>query len=345
MKKVIYFLLLVLVLLAACSKDNEAENIEEKDNTIDDKTAPESGQVFPLTGMDADEAVDKRIVGVMVNNHTKARPQTGLSKADMVFEILAEGQITRFLALFQSETPEEVGPVRSAREYYFDLANGYDALYVYHGAANFVNDMIRKRGIDHLNGSLYDNDGILFKRESSRKAPHNSYLQFDAVYDTAEREEYDITHSYKPLPFLDKKAEITGDPANHVTIDYTKNTLGTVVAFDYDKNSGKYIRFSDKEKTVELDSGEPIQVENVFIVETKHKVFDDEGRREVDLTSGGDGYLIQKGKVQQVQWENQDGRIIPLKNGKPIGFVPGKTWVNVVPKSPGIEQSVTVSNE
>lgn len=345
MKKVIYLLLVVLVLLAACTKDKEAENIEGKDNTIDEKTAPEARGVFPLTGMDADEAVNKRIVGVMVNNHTKARPQAGLSKADIVFEILAEGQITRFLALFQSETPDVVGPVRSAREYYFELANGYDALYVYHGAANFVNDMIEDRGIDHLNGSLYDDDGILFKRASSRKAPHNSYLQFGAVYDTAEHEGYATTASDKPLPFLEKGADVTGEDANHVKINYTKGSVGTVVSFDYDENSEKYTRFSDGEKTVELDSEDPVQVDNVFIVETTHKVFDGEGRREVDITSGGNAYLIQKGKVQKVQWENQDGRVIPVKDGKPIGFVPGKTWVNVIPTNPGIEQSVIVSNE
>src|SRR5699024_9177080 len=124
-----------------------------------------------------------RAIAVMINNHPQARPHAGLSKADIVFEILAEGDITRHLALFQSEQADVIGSVRSAREYYFELANGYDALYVYHGAANFVNDMIKSRKIEHLNGALYDNDGKLFKRESFRKAPHNSFLLFDGVYD------------------------------------------------------------------------------------------------------------------------------------------------------------------
>src|SRR5690625_2486555 len=147
--------------------------------------------IYPLTGVGTDEGVDNRIVSVMVNNHPKARPQSGLSQADMVFEILAEGDITRFLALFQSEQPDVVGPVRSAREYYFTLADGYDALYVYHGAADFVNDMIINRGIPSLNGAQYDNNGHLFKREDFRKAPHNSYLLFDGVYDVAEQKGYD----------------------------------------------------------------------------------------------------------------------------------------------------------
>src|SRR5690625_7813177 len=88
----------------------------------------------------------------MINNHPAARPQSGLSQADIVFEMLAEGNMTRFLAFFQSEQPEVVGPVRSAREYYFDLAEGYDALYVYHGAAKFINAMINDRYIVYLKG-------------------------------------------------------------------------------------------------------------------------------------------------------------------------------------------------
>src|SRR5699024_5807754 len=104
----------------------------------------EHSHTYPLTGIHADDEVKERIVAVMVNNHKLARPQSGLSKADIVFEILAEGDITRFLALFQSDKPDVVGPVRSARDYYFKLAKQYDALYVYHGAANFVNDMINR---------------------------------------------------------------------------------------------------------------------------------------------------------------------------------------------------------
>lgn len=338
MKKTIFFMLVVLILLTSCSKDKE-----QTDN--DDISGKASESVYPLTGVQSDEGTDDRTIGVMVNNHPKARPQSGLSQADIVFEILAEGQITRFLALFQSETPDVVGPVRSAREYYFDLAAGYDAIYVYHGAANFVNDMIEDQNIEHLNGALYDDDGVLFKRESFRKAPHNSYLQFGAVHDEAAQQGYPTTATDEPLPFLDEGADVQGEAAEHVKIDYTKGGSGTVVEFDYDKNSGKYNRSSDGEKTVELDSEAPIQVANVFIVEAAHEVFDDEGRRKIDLTSGGNAYLIQQGKVKQIQWENKNGRIIPVEDGKAVGFVPGKTWVNVIPTDPGIEQAVIISDE
>ncbi|GGJ93807.1 putative lipoprotein YerB [Lentibacillus kapialis] len=351
-KVIVYLSLFILLFLAACSDDQEkgAGDSESKENTVTEKEKPgasDNMNTFPLTGVQTDRPANNRIVSVMINNHRKARPQSGLSKADIVFEMLAEGRITRFMAMFQSEMPDVAGPVRSAREYYFELAEGYDAIYIYHGAANFVNDMIQNRGIEHLDGAAYDNNGHLFKRESFRNAPHNSYLQFDGVYDTAKKKGYNVTQTHDPLPFAadEGTAGISGDPAGNVKVDYSSKRLSYVVNYKYDKKNGTYTRYSDGEKSVELDSGEPITADNIFIVETPHQVIDDAGRRKIDITSGGDAYLVQKGKIRDVKWENRDGRIIPVKNGKPVQFVQGNTWINVIPTEPGISQSVTVSND
>lgn len=350
MRKIVYVLLILVLFLAACSKEKENENAsnhEEKDTDRNPKNEiPAEGEnQFPLTGLYTDEPVDNRIIGVMINNHSEARPQSGLSDADMVFELLAEGKITRFLALFQSEIPDTIGPVRSAREYYFDLADRYNALYVYHGAADFVDEMIINQGISFLNGSTYDNDGHLFKRESFRKAPHNSYLLVDAVYDVASDKGYQTSVDYEPLLFLeeDEAAAIEGEPAQHLEIVYSENPM-EIVEYDFDSTTGKYKRYSDREQTVELNTGTPIEVENVFIIETYHEVIDDAGRRAIDLESGGNAYLIQEGKAQKVEWKNDNGRLVPVKDGKTLGFVPGKTWVNVIPTDPSMEQSVTITN-
>src|SRR5690625_3851322 len=222
MKKFSIAIILLLIFIIGCSKnedvveDNESNDNNHEENEVEQQEPTFSG-TFPLTGIATNEDTDQRIVSVMINNHPVARPQSGLSQADIVFEILAEGGITRFLALFQSEQPEIVGPVRSAREYYFELATGYDALYVFHGAANFVYDMIRDRGVENLNGAVHDNDGHLFKRESFRKAPHNSYLLYDAVYDVAESKGYDIISTIEPL-HLDQKS--TRLNSSHVAISY-----------------------------------------------------------------------------------------------------------------------------
>lgn len=349
MKKFSIAMILFLIFIVGCSKDKDIvddnkvteESIEEEKI---EQQEPTYAGVFPLTGIETNEDTDRRIVSVMVNNHPAARPQSGLSQADIVFEILAEGGITRFLALFQSERPEIVGPVRSAREYYFELATGYDALYIFHGAADFVYDMIRDRGIENLNGATYDNDGHLFKRESFRKAPHNSYLLYDAVDEVAESQGYDIISSVEPLKFLAKDEAIDGEIANQIIVKYPGRNETDIVEYSYDQTSEKYSRFENQSQTVELDSEEPIQVDNLFIVETYHEVIDNEGRRRVDLQDSGQAYLFQKGKMRRLEWKNENGRIIPVKDGEPVGFVPGKTWINVVPSNPGIEQLVIFSD-
>ncbi|WP_042141972.1 DUF3048 domain-containing protein [Paucisalibacillus sp. EB02] len=342
----------ILFLLGACTdKANKDENPKEDVEEVTEpeqieESEPQYSNVYPFTGIKTNEDVNHRAVGIMVNNHSKARPQTGLSQADIVFEVLAEGMITRFLAIFHSEQPEVVGPVRSAREYYFDLANRYHALYIYHGAAGFVNDMLDNRNIDHLDGAIYDNDGNLFKRESFRVAPHNSYLLFKNVHKVASDIGYEVTAEHNPMPFLseDEVGTISGDSANHVEIVYSNKPVNTV-EFEYDPTTEKYNRYNNGEMTVELETNEPIQVDNIFIIETYHEVIDDAGRRAIDFYDGGNAYLIQKGKVQQVEWENRDGQLIPVKDGEVIGFVPGKTWINVVPTNPGMDNSVTITGE
>ncbi|MYL36103.1 DUF3048 domain-containing protein [Pontibacillus yanchengensis] len=358
---ILLFLLAFPLILAACADNSsrEAQNVETIDrdetnvqkeedggNTKEEKQKQEPvyQNMYPLTGEPTNEDVDDRIVAVMVNNHSFAQPQTGLTKADMVYEVLAEGQITRFVAFFHSDMPDVVGPVRSAREYYINIAKGYNALYLYHGAATYIENQLKQGWIDHLNGMYYDDNGTLFKRESFRNPPHNSYLQMDGVYKTAEAKGMEVEKNHKPLPFLsDQEVEgLSGEAATDVKITYSTTPQETVT-YKYDKTSKKYVRYSDGDKTIDRETEEPMTVDNVFIVETGHEIIDNVGRRAVDLDSGGSGYLLQRGKMQEVQWKNVNGRILPYKDGKKLGFVPGKTWVNIIPERPGIQQSVNMS--
>src|SRR5690625_3183909 len=163
-KSYIYFIsvIIMLVVMSGCAKDETSGSAPEPEPKEENNTENVTLQTFPFSGLETEGEVNQRAYAVMVNNHAQARPQTGLSKADIVFEMLTEGDITRFLAIYQSDIPEVVGPVRSAREYYFTLAENYDAIYVYHGAADFIDQKIQSRGIENLPGSIYDNDGHLF---------------------------------------------------------------------------------------------------------------------------------------------------------------------------------------
>lgn len=342
---ILFFLFVVLIAaMFGCKKDDGSKN-EGKENHTSQKDGISTGEhTYPFTGIATDEDVDHRPFAVMINNQNEARPHDGIVDADIVFELLAEGDITRFLALFHSNIPEKVGSVRSAREYYFELAQGYDALYVYHGAANFVNDMINERNIEHLNGAVYDNDQQLFTRDTARKAPHNSYVFLDHAHEVAEGKGYDMTSSAKPLTFTEE-AEIEGEDAKKIEVGYNGQNPAHLVSFSYDEGTGRYARSEDGEATTDLTTEAPIEIENILIIETAHHVFDSEGRREIDLSSGGSGYLVQQGVMQEITWENQEGQLIPTKDGQVVPFVQGKTWVNVVPTDPGLQSSVNVVHD
>lgn len=328
--------------LVACSSDKEIKKESEKEAAtpvVKEETGVDTEEMnqYPLTGVAEKEESMNRAIAVMVNNHPKARPQSGLSEADIVYEVLAEGDITRFLAIFQSRMPKEIGPVRSARDYYIELAKGYDSLYVAHGYSPEAKEMLTNGSIDDINGIQYD--GTLFKRASFRKAPHNSYITYEHIKEGAEKNGFDMERPPDALNFSDK-GKNNGEAANSVMISYNHNPLFNAV-YDFNEKEGRYERFSNGEQTIDYDSKDPVLIENLFIVEAPHKIVDDKGRRDIDLKSGGDAYLIQEGKLRKLQWKNVNGRILPYEKNKPVSLRKGSTWINVIPSSPGLTGSVS----
>nr|WP_295973512.1 DUF3048 domain-containing protein [uncultured Bacillus sp.] len=343
LKKSFALFAIILLLATGCNKKEPVVETNEKPNHegIEEPQNKEKEYAFhfPLTGIGSEEEISGRAVAVMVNNHPAARPQSGLTKADIVYEVLAEGNVTRFLAIFQSEQPERIGPVRSARDYYIHLAKGYDALYIAHGNSVTAKNLLKSGYIDNLNGLYYD--GTLFERVRFRKAPHNSYIRFDNIIKGAKQNDYDLDQEPDSLTFLSEKEvkKLSGEAADKVSISYYENTFSS--SFEFDEDLQKYKRFSNGEQTVDYDTDDPVLVDNVFVVETPHKIVSDEGHRDINLTLGGRAFLFQKGKMLEVEWENENGRILPYLNGNPVGLVPGKTWINIIPVKPGLDQSVT----
>lgn len=122
---------------------------------------------------------------------------------------------------------------------------------------------------------------------------------------------------------------ISGDNALEISINYGSSANNVV--YQFDKEQKKYSRIVGGEQSLDLETKTPVLIDNIFVVEMSHRVIDDVGRRAIDITSGGEGLLIQNGVYQTVQWQNVDGQILPVKNGEALGFLRGKTWINVVP--------------
>ncbi len=330
-------LLFLIMFIVACNKD-ETSNVEEPvEIEVEEEVDIEPGEeedkeeflnTYPLTGIGTNDEVNHRTFGVMIENTRSARPQSGIYQADLVYEVLSEATITRLLAFFHSERPEIIGPVRSARDYYIRLNNGYNGIYVSAGGSPQAFAMFQSGQVDFISGLDYD--GRYFSRSSARKAPHNLYTSYENLLKAAEHAKRSLTVPAPPLPFLENGAIVRGDKVSEVSINYGSNANN--VEYHYDDEQKKYIRMIGGEQSLDLETKNPVLIDNIFIVEMTHRVIDDVGRRSIDTASGGEGLLFQQGVVQSVQWENVDGQILPLKDGEKVGFVPGKTWINVVPK-------------
>ncbi|KUP09956.1 lipoprotein YerB [Bacillus coahuilensis m2-6] len=337
MLKQTVFSVATLLLLAGCngSKEEVVEPISEtKEPTVEEveEIKEESAFTYPLTGLKVDEAATNRPIAVTVNNHPKARPQSGLHKADIVYEMLAEGDVTRLVAVYQSTYPQLVGPVRSSRTYFIDIAKGFDSIYIAHGYSPDAKAILSSGEIDHLNGMQYD--GTLFHRASDRQAPHNSYITFENILKGADKLGFETVAVPTPLTFSEEGTE--GQNQQSFSVSYYNNSDFTS-QYQFDSTTSSYSRYNKGTQLIDKESQEPITLSNIFVIETDHEVVDSVGRRDIDLTSGGSGYLFQNGFKLDVKWKNENGILIPYGEKGPLPFIPGQTWVHIVPSLSSVQ--------
>lgn len=342
------WILAASLFLVACNKSDGVDEAiaddptEVEEETGQEEVAEELKYKLPFTGEMVAEQSTQRPVLVTINNQPEARPQSGLQQADIVFEMLAEGEGTRLLALYQSEMPETVGPIRSARKYFIDVAKGLDAFYVAHGYSPEAKTMLNQGVVDHINGMQYD--GIYFKRASHRKAPHNSYLSQENFERAADKLKLDLeTNDFIAYSFYENDENVRigmAAPAVNVKISNAKSYQSRYFYFE---DEGTYERSQGGSLTIDEQTNERLAISNLLFFEIPHRVVDQEGRRELDLTAGGRAYVAQKGMLREVKWENRAGQLVAIESdGSDVLLVPGQTWVHFVPTNPGIATAVTL---
>ncbi|QBK24521.1 DUF3048 domain-containing protein [Ureibacillus thermophilus] len=344
-KKALFCVFASVSLLAACGdKEKGTEKIEEPVKPTEEVEEKVELYPTPFTGELREKESTLRPIIATINNHPAARPQSGIASADVVYEMLAEGDVTRFLALYQSEIPEKIGPIRSARSYFVELAEGLDAFYIAHGYSPEAKQMLESGVVDNINGMNYD--GTYFKRSKDRVAPHNSYFITDNLEAVAEKVNASLLYQKKVsyTYYDEEESPKKGVQADQVHVRYSKNENFNC-SYSYDSTNNTYTRSSGGTMTTDLLTGEPLKLSNVLIFEMEHTVIDNKGRREIDIHSGGFAYLFQQGMMRVVHWENIDGVLTAVENdGSKVKLVPGKTWVHFVPTNPGITTSVTYTS-
>ncbi|AOZ93594.1 DUF3048 domain-containing protein [Paenibacillus crassostreae] len=338
--------LIVILILSSCANSNSAEQatpvplplVEEE--PVEIITLPL--YTAPLTGLPIEEPSIARPIAVMINNAPAARPQTGLSKADIIYEVLAEGGITRLIAIYQSQNDAvAVGPIRSIRPYLIEIGDLYNGLLVHAGGSPDAYSILQKQKKDDLDE--IGKAGSFFWRDKSRKAPHNLYSDTDKLREGAEQLGYAQEVEIPTYPFRSEYEVVTGENAEKV--DITFQLKDYTVSYEYDESTKLYKRFINNKSHIDLMNNVPLETANVIIMGADHRVLDDVGRLSVDLDLGGEALILQHGKLIRGNWiHTQDDVIRFVKDNQEIPLLPGNTYINIVPNEPTFDSHVTVSN-
>lgn len=345
-------LALLLLIAAGCGKKEDAGGVVEQETEQEtpieipepepEPEPEEPAIVAPLTGVPREAEAKQRPVAVMINNLAPARPQSGLPHADVVWEVLAEGGITRLIAIFQSDEAYDgaIGPIRSIRPYMIELAESYNAVIVHAGASDEAYGILRRQKKEHLDEIT--NAGAYFRRDSSRKAPHNLYSDLPNLRAGAEKRGYPAEVEIPAFRFLNAAEEgaIKGDA---LEIDIRFQLKNYIVSYRYDAEKRQYLRFINGEPHTDLVSGEQLAAVNLVVLGTSHKVLDNEGRLAVDLNAGGPAMLIRHGEVVECAWERDASGVIRIvKDGQELPFARGTVYYHIVPDPQSVADHVTI---
>ena len=278
----------------------------------------------PLTGMpfEGDEAALARpAVVVKVDNHPRARPQTGLDRADMVIELRAEG-VTRFMAVYHSDLPEPVGPVRSARTSDFDILTALDSPAFAYSGANAIVD----RGLGGLGIYARYEDRVDFYRDRNRNSPHNLYVNPQGLQDKLPSDATPPSPWFtfgSPEQVAAQGRAISGE----VTVVFTGSPI---VEYQWDRAVGGWIRDQDGQSHSTI-SGDQLAPTNVVIMSARYGVSRaDAASPELISVGSGAVTVLTDGRVIEGTWSRLDNTRPPTisdLDGNEIVLTPGQTWV------------------
>jgi hypothetical protein len=327
-----YFLLLLIPILSSCSVPEAETDILNTNFTPKPTTEYEykydakekSVLTSPLTGLPLrDEKINNQHFGVMIENSPMARPQSGLSLADIVYEIKTEGDISRYLAVFHDNIPKTIGPIRSSRHYFIPLAENLNTPYIHFGASTYAYDYLSsdEMSVPHIDG-IKENQ--YFTRDNSRIAPHNAYLDTTKLTTSNSLSISNRQYNIKKINSVkDNLAK---------TIKFSYNNF-TNIEYVYNQKDGKYHRFQEGVPHLDKYNNEQIKVKNIIFQFAKHeKIKDDKyGRIDVSLSGKNAFYYFSDGVKVVGNWV-EDGlhTVFYTEDGEKLNINPGNTWIQVI---------------
>lgn len=332
-----------------------------------DQACPINGQLFTQTERNAWE--QRRPLAVMIENHTDARPQSGLSRADAVYEMVAEGAITRFMAIFYCDAQRDdviLAPIRSARTYFLDYASGYNfPMYVHVGGANIPGPTDALGQIGDYGWAL-ENDvnlgfsfGLPYYTKNANRlgrevaTEHQGQSSTELLWKLAkEKREWtniaperfiagkkvaasDWKDGYTPHTFSDEP--VTPGTVNSIAHEFWSGFGSFAVVWTYDPATNTYKRVMGGEPHLDQNTGEQIAVSNVIIIQTDEKGPINEAKHMLYGTTGtGKALIFKNGEAIVAKWSKpkRESQLTFLDSkGNEIALTRGKQWISVLDKN------------
>ncbi len=365
-KRIIALLLVIctILLMPACGGNEEGAD----DTTVDETKAKEETKketeavtdaetelpknepefVHPLTGLPSETDLSKkRPVSIMVNNIEVSLPQSGIYNADILFECLAEGGITRLMMIStEYEKLPKVGSVRSARDYYIDYAESFNCIFIHAGGSDYAYNTLYQRGTNRIDGVNGPSPNGTFARDKDRlnagyATEHTLFLQGgEAIknaianlgYKTEKAAGYETPMVFAPwgeTTSLEKKATHIG-----VTVSAYQ-----YVDYVYDSESGNYLRYQYRgQPHMDYTANKQLSFKNVILMFNDSGLISGDAKNRIwmQTTGEGDAYLITNGTYQAIKWkkEKHDSVIkYYYADGTEVELNRGKTMINVVDNS------------
>jgi hypothetical protein len=316
--------------------------------------------INPLTGLPVDPGVlSHRPIAIKISNAPSiVRPQAGIADADLVFEHVTEGQLTRFTAIYWSTIPPRVGSVRSARLIDVELAEMYNAIFAFSGASGGVLEKIYASAFADRAFEGVRVSAPIFYRDDEIEVPHNMFVSPPELLNRAlERGVADnplAPEEWRGMVFSET-SPANGESGSQIVIDYQPQD----VEWTYDSPSGRYLRLNDGEPHTDANTGEQVSAANVVLVYAWHQfdytIVESEwqGNKsysvEIQIWTLGPAQVCRDGVCVRGRWnrwnegdmltfwtEDNPPQAIPLK--------PGNTWFQVVnlPEGEDNQQIITI---
>lgn len=282
-----------------------------------------------------------RPIAVMINNHDKARPyHSGLQDAYLVYEIIAEGGYTRYMAVYKDKDVSKIGSVRSSRHYYLDYALENDAVYVHWGWSEQAKEDIDRLGVNNINGLTYENKYFYRDNDLPVSLEHRGFTNMELINKAIDKLGYRKTTSKDTLlnysiDEIDLSQMKGAIPANSIDIRYSGITT---TSYEYDSNAKVYKRSVNGTEHGDYVTKEQYTAKNIITYKVANKTIsgDNKGRQDLDNLTKGSGYYISNGYAVPINWEKKtrSGQTVyTFLDGQEINVNDGNTYIQIQPST------------